>query len=146
MKNKYFLRLFKVIVLTITLFSSTSVSAQDKSLVVRIARLQIDSAQLENYKSALKIHAKPPFGWNRAFLHSMQFMKRITRLTLQYSKFTPVRMTTKHIWKPPILKLTRVRRRAWLNHWNLSPVLRSRLKRNRNCNETFSFGIPVIIS
>jgi len=32
--------------------------AQDKNLVVRIARLQIDSAQLENYKAALKIHAE----------------------------------------------------------------------------------------
>jgi len=33
-------------------------NAQDKNLVVRIARLQIDSAQLENYKSALKTHAE----------------------------------------------------------------------------------------
>jgi quinol monooxygenase YgiN len=32
--------------------------AQYKNLVVRIARLQIDSAQLENYKAALKIHAE----------------------------------------------------------------------------------------
>lgn len=32
--------------------------AQDKNLVVRIAKLQIDSAQLENYKSALKLHAE----------------------------------------------------------------------------------------
>ena len=32
--------------------------AQDSHLVVRIARLQIDSAQLENYRSALKLHAE----------------------------------------------------------------------------------------
>ncbi len=32
--------------------------AQDKNLVVRIARLQIDSAQMENYKTALRIHAE----------------------------------------------------------------------------------------
>jgi len=32
--------------------------AQDKNLVVRIARLQIDSAQLEKYRSALKLHAE----------------------------------------------------------------------------------------
>ena len=32
--------------------------AQNKNLVVRIAKLQIDSAQLENYKTALKIHAE----------------------------------------------------------------------------------------
>ncbi len=32
--------------------------AQDNQLVVRIAKLQIDSAQLENYKAALKLHAE----------------------------------------------------------------------------------------
>ena len=32
--------------------------AQDKDLVVRIARLQIDSAQLDAYKAALKLHAE----------------------------------------------------------------------------------------
>jgi quinol monooxygenase YgiN len=33
-------------------------NAQDKNLVVRIAKLQIDSSQLENYKNAVKIHAE----------------------------------------------------------------------------------------
>jgi len=32
--------------------------AQDKNLVVRIAKLQIDSAQLDVYKAALKEHAE----------------------------------------------------------------------------------------
>src|SRR4030095_16838006 len=44
--------------LLMTIFSLNIVSAQDKSLVVRIAKLQIDSAQLENYKAALKEHAE----------------------------------------------------------------------------------------
>jgi quinol monooxygenase YgiN len=39
-------------VLTIGVFEKTF--AQDKNLVVRIAKLQIDSAQLDNYKEALK--------------------------------------------------------------------------------------------
>jgi quinol monooxygenase YgiN len=43
---------------TMTIFSSGRASAQQKDLVVRIARLQIDSAQLEAYKSALKEHAE----------------------------------------------------------------------------------------
>ncbi len=38
-------------------FSNNSF-AQDKNLVVRIAKLQIDSAQLESYKAALKEHAE----------------------------------------------------------------------------------------
>ncbi len=40
------------------LFSSAVVSGQQIGLVVRIAKLQIDSAQLENYKAALKEHAE----------------------------------------------------------------------------------------
>lgn len=40
------------------LFSSASVSGQQNGLVVRMAKLQIDSAQLENYKAALKEHAE----------------------------------------------------------------------------------------
>lgn len=49
----------RVLLLIISVFMSTlilhqSAAAQDKKLVVRIARLQIDSAQLENYKTLLK--------------------------------------------------------------------------------------------
>jgi 4-carboxymuconolactone decarboxylase len=38
----------------LTLFFWGTTSAQDKNLVVRIARIVIDSAQLENYRTALK--------------------------------------------------------------------------------------------
>ena len=38
----------------VILFWSEPASAQDKNLVVRIAKLQIDSAQLKNYQDALK--------------------------------------------------------------------------------------------
>jgi quinol monooxygenase YgiN len=47
-----------VMILILTLFSFHSAAAQDKSQVVRIAKLQIDPAQLENYKAALKEHAE----------------------------------------------------------------------------------------
>jgi quinol monooxygenase YgiN len=47
-----------LIVITMAIFSFETASAQQKDLVVRIARLQIDSAQLGNYKSALKEHAE----------------------------------------------------------------------------------------
>ncbi|GAA4729543.1 putative quinol monooxygenase [Flavisolibacter ginsenosidimutans] len=36
----------------------SSVSAQEQSPYVRIAKITVDSAQLENYKSALKEHAE----------------------------------------------------------------------------------------
>ena len=36
----------------------TNSFAQDKNLVVRIAKLQIDSLQLDAYKAALKLHAE----------------------------------------------------------------------------------------
>ena len=47
-----------LIISTMALFSFGSASAQQKDLVVRIAKLQIDSAQLEAYKAALKEHAE----------------------------------------------------------------------------------------
>ena len=48
-------RLFLVAITgLVILFWSESASAQDKNLVVRIAKLQIDSAQLKNYQDALK--------------------------------------------------------------------------------------------
>jgi len=42
----------------LTLFSFAKANAQEKKQVVRIARLIIDSAQLQNYKAALKLHAE----------------------------------------------------------------------------------------
>lgn len=52
-------RLLKIIMIIMTTLAFGSNSfAQDKNLMVRIAKLQIDSAQLENYKAALKLHAE----------------------------------------------------------------------------------------
>jgi quinol monooxygenase YgiN len=42
-----------LIIFMITLGFSQNAYAQDKNLVIRIAKLQIDSAQIENYKAAL---------------------------------------------------------------------------------------------
>ena len=50
--TNFIIRLFGVLVQTV-LFCSFA-SAQNGSQVVRMAKLQIDSAQLENYKAALK--------------------------------------------------------------------------------------------
>jgi quinol monooxygenase YgiN len=55
--SKHHIRLIFISFL-MTLFSLNSAAAQDNNLVVRIAKLQIDSAQLENYKAALKEHAE----------------------------------------------------------------------------------------
>ena|ERR1700750_654894 len=55
-KQKLYSVIFLVFIMT-TAFNNHS-DAQDKNLVVPIARLQIDSAQLDNYKSALKTHAE----------------------------------------------------------------------------------------
>jgi len=43
-----------LVLFTMMLFSHKNASAQDKKMVYRIARLTIDSAQLENYKALLK--------------------------------------------------------------------------------------------
>ena len=47
-----------ILILFMSIFLINNSFAQDKNLVVRIAKLQIDSAQLDAYKSALKIHAE----------------------------------------------------------------------------------------
>jgi quinol monooxygenase YgiN len=49
---------FILISLVMALFTAGTASAQDKNIVVRIAKLQIDSARLENYRAALKEHAE----------------------------------------------------------------------------------------
>lgn len=48
---------FLVFVIIAILFSN-NMFAQDKNLVVRIAKLEIDSSQLDAYKAALKLHAE----------------------------------------------------------------------------------------
>jgi quinol monooxygenase YgiN len=58
MTNKWYGRPLIIISLIMTLLSLNNAFAQDKALVVRIAKLQIDSAQLENYRAALKEHAE----------------------------------------------------------------------------------------
>ena len=55
MKSKgiHFLRLMTIIAM-LTFFFSGSVCAQDKNQMVRLAKLVIDSVQLESYKAMLK--------------------------------------------------------------------------------------------
>ena len=53
--KKYRLRLYTfIIVLTMIIISGGDISAQDSKLVVRLARLKVDLARLEDYKIALK--------------------------------------------------------------------------------------------
>ncbi len=56
MSSKRMSTLIIIIIMITSTFNNSF--AQDKNLVVRIAKLQIDPAQLENYKAALKLHAE----------------------------------------------------------------------------------------
>lgn len=47
-----------VFAIFILVIITENLSAQNKKLIVRVARLEIDPAQLENYKVALKEHAE----------------------------------------------------------------------------------------
>ena len=58
MIKKMRLSILVIIIIMTTSATINQTFAQDKNLVVRIAKLQIDSAQLENYKAALKEHAE----------------------------------------------------------------------------------------
>jgi quinol monooxygenase YgiN len=55
-KNGSFVRLVVIIVISSAFIDNSF--AQDKNLIVRIAKLEIDSAKLESYKAALKEHAE----------------------------------------------------------------------------------------
>jgi len=54
MKRKPVISVLKIFAIISLLFSFDNVSAQPKSQIVRLAKLVIDSAQLESYKAALK--------------------------------------------------------------------------------------------
>jgi len=58
MKMKKLGLVFLILIIMSTFIFSSKVVAQDKNLVVRIAKLQIDSAKLESYKTALKEQAE----------------------------------------------------------------------------------------
>jgi quinol monooxygenase YgiN len=49
---------FALITLMMALFANENAFSQNKNLVVRIAKLEIDPAQLDAYKMALKEHAE----------------------------------------------------------------------------------------
>jgi quinol monooxygenase YgiN len=57
-RSKFAIGIIFFLTIVMTTFFHHDTYAQDKNLVVRIANLQIDSAQLDNYKAALKIHAE----------------------------------------------------------------------------------------
>jgi quinol monooxygenase YgiN len=63
--------------------------AQNTDLVVRIARLQIDSAQLENYKIALKLHAET----------AVRVEPGVLTLYAVYEKDHPTHVTVFEIYK-----------------------------------------------
>lgn len=54
MKQKTVLNVLKISALIALLFSLNKASAQPKNQIVRLAKLVIDSSQLESYKAALK--------------------------------------------------------------------------------------------
>jgi quinol monooxygenase YgiN len=63
-------------------------SAQDKNLVVRIAKLKIDSIQLESYKAALKEHAEA----------AVKVEPGVITLYAVYEKNNPTRVTVFEIY------------------------------------------------
>lgn len=65
--------------------------AQDKNLVVRIARLQIDSAQLDTYKAALKLHAET----------AVRVEPCVLNLYAVYEKKHPTHVTVFEIYASP---------------------------------------------
>lgn len=93
--------------------------AQDKNLVVRIAKLQIDSIQLERYKAALKDHAQT----------AVRVEPGVITLYAVYDKNYPTQVTVfeiyankeayqSHLETPHFLKY-KTSTKIWLNLLNL---------------------------
>ena len=74
---------------------------------VQVAELEIDPAQLESYKAAVKGKSKRQFVKNREFWCYTPWLKTIIRPVLGFSRSIGTRMHTGHIWNPPILRNTR---------------------------------------
>ncbi len=84
-------RLLILISFGMAIFSFGHASAQEKNLVVRIARLQIDSAQLDNYKAALKEHAET----------AVRVEPGVLTLYAVYEKNNPTHVTVFEIYASP---------------------------------------------
>ena len=67
---------------------SNNIFAQDKNLVVRIAKLQIDPTHLEAYKSALKLHAET----------AVRVEPGVLNLYAVYEKYNPTHVTVFEIY------------------------------------------------
>jgi quinol monooxygenase YgiN len=80
-----------LILFTIGLFSSISASGQQSTLVVRIAKLQIDSARLDAYKAALKEHAET----------AVRVEPGVLTLYAVYEKNNPTHVTVFEIYASP---------------------------------------------
>jgi len=91
MRNTSCRRLFILISFLMAILSVSSTAAQDKDLVVRIARLRIDSAQLDNYKAALKEHAET----------AIRVEPGVLTLYAVYEKNDPTHVTVFEIYAGP---------------------------------------------
>jgi quinol monooxygenase YgiN len=81
--------LFRILTLCIlVLFCSVPATAQQKNLVVRIAKLQIDSAQLDAYKVALK----------EAIETAVRVEPGVLSLNAVYEKANPTHITVLEIY------------------------------------------------
>ena len=87
---------------------SQVMSAKDsqkiEAQVVRLAKLEIDPAQLESYKAALTRKSKSLFASSQEFWAYTLCRKKIIRPTSSFLKCMLMRMSTRHTWKRPISK------------------------------------------
>jgi 4-carboxymuconolactone decarboxylase len=112
----------------------------DQNQMVRLAKLVIDSTQLESYTAALKeeIEASVRLEPGVLTLYAVAEKDNPTHITIleiygycwanknqvfhrptsPYWKYTPIRTPTRHICKRRILSNTRPEQRKWSSLWN----------------------------
>lgn len=89
----------------LTLGFTENVLAQDANLVVRIAKLEIDSAQLENYKAAVKEHIETAVSVEKGVLslYAVADKKNPTQITV-FEIYANQEAYLEHLKTPHFLK------------------------------------------
>jgi hypothetical protein len=104
---------FALITLMMALFANQNAFSQNKDLVVRIAKLEIDPTQLDAYKMALKEHAEIAVRVEPGVLNYTLYMKKSGLRMSRFLRSMLARMPISSTYKRPTLKGTKAPQKIW---------------------------------
>ena len=99
--------------------SGLSIAEERQPQYVQVAEIEIDPAQLESYKAAVKEHIETAVRVEPAFWSYTPSLKEMPPRTSEFLKSTGMWMRTGRISKPPISRNTKPPPRRWSSRSNL---------------------------